>query len=181
MRGCLGASVGGLSGGVNENGTAGAESGEMALPREVPKVGRWPGSEKCRGRGGGAGAKDGDVSRGRVSVHAAERHVGAGDGSRCGWGAELAFWRASFIVEVYEAIYYIENTHSSCRGSGRWRLYGACRKVRLATLQHDSITITKPQALISDYINPPINDEQFPLADPHGGYFHIPSHFVVRS
>jgi hypothetical protein len=41
----------------------------------VPKMGSCPGSEKCRGQGDAAGAEDEDVSRGRVSVHAADGHV----------------------------------------------------------------------------------------------------------
>ena len=44
-----GASVGGFRGGVNE------------MVCRVPKVGRCPGPEKCRSRGDGAGAEDGEL------------------------------------------------------------------------------------------------------------------------
>jgi hypothetical protein len=39
----------------------------------VPKMGRHPGSEKRRGWARGAGAEDGEVWSGRVSVHAVNR------------------------------------------------------------------------------------------------------------
>jgi hypothetical protein len=54
---------------------------------QVPEMGRCPGLEKCRGRGRGAGAEDGQVWSGRVSVHAAEGHLGravcGGEACRC--------------------------------------------------------------------------------------------------
>jgi hypothetical protein len=59
---------------------------------EVPEMGRWPGLAKCRGWGHGAGAEDGELWRGQVSMyaadrvsgsrHAAERHVGRARGGR---------------------------------------------------------------------------------------------------
>jgi hypothetical protein len=39
----------------------------------VPKIGRHPCPEKCRGRGHGAGAEDGELWRRRVRSNAAER------------------------------------------------------------------------------------------------------------
>lgn len=47
----------------------------MRMVRQVPKMRRWLGSEKCRSRGERAGAEDGDVSQGRVSVHAEDGDV----------------------------------------------------------------------------------------------------------
>ena len=41
----------------------------------VPKVGRWLGSEKRRGRGGGAGAEDGQAWREMVRSDAANRQA----------------------------------------------------------------------------------------------------------
>jgi hypothetical protein len=46
----------------------------------VLKMGRWLGSETCRGRGHGAGAEDGNVSLERVSVYAVNGGVGAAHG-----------------------------------------------------------------------------------------------------
>jgi hypothetical protein len=56
--------------------------------------GTCPCSEKCRGRGGRAGAEDGDTGAKRVSVHAAERQVGhaaCGGWSYCGCAMQ---WKA---------------------------------------------------------------------------------------
>jgi hypothetical protein len=50
----------------------------------VPGMGRCLCPEKCRGRGRGAGAEDGEAWRGRVSVYAAEGGIGAAHGGRCG-------------------------------------------------------------------------------------------------
>jgi hypothetical protein len=41
---------------------------------QVPQMGRWPGTEKCRRQGGRTGAGDGDTREARVSVYAADHH-----------------------------------------------------------------------------------------------------------
>jgi hypothetical protein len=50
----------------------------------VPQVGSCPGSEKCRSRGEGAGAEDGEPGAIRVSIRAADGDAvarpGAADG-----------------------------------------------------------------------------------------------------
>jgi hypothetical protein len=40
---------------------------------QAPQMGRWLWWEKCRGRGEGAGAEDGDVSLEQVRIHAENR------------------------------------------------------------------------------------------------------------